>query len=176
MYPTAQSDNLIYVVSILSKIIEWGLMGIVIKFLRYSNVGGLVYNVWLYVILDWFIYLAMFKLLFYSFHISVSWWFFTGVWVRASLLMSPGLISGFWPFLAMPVVWIVSTRLPTSKSSRPFNNPLVIVPNAVFKLFSRNLLSYLHLFISSERLYICIQNVYIYMYMYTERLCICICI
>ena len=28
------------------------------------------------------------------------------------------------------VVWIVSTRPPTSKSSRPFNNPLVTVPNA----------------------------------------------
>ena len=28
------------------------------------------------------------------------------------------------------VVWMVSTRLPTSKSSRSFNNPLVIVPNA----------------------------------------------
>ena len=28
------------------------------------------------------------------------------------------------------VVWIVSTRRPTSKSSRPFDNPLVIVPNA----------------------------------------------
>ena len=28
------------------------------------------------------------------------------------------------------VIWIVSTRPPTSKSSRPFNNPLVIVPNA----------------------------------------------
>ena len=27
-------------------------------------------------------------------------------------------------------VWIVSTRPPTSKSSRPFNNPLVIVPKA----------------------------------------------
>ena len=27
------------------------------------------------------------------------------------------------------VVWIVSTRPPISKSSRPFNNPLVIVPN-----------------------------------------------
>ena len=27
------------------------------------------------------------------------------------------------------VVWIVSTRPPTSKSSRPLNNPLVIVPN-----------------------------------------------
>ena len=28
------------------------------------------------------------------------------------------------------VVWIVSTRPPTSKSSRPFNNPLVSAPNA----------------------------------------------
>ena len=28
------------------------------------------------------------------------------------------------------VVWMVSTRPPTSKSSSPFNNPLVIVPNA----------------------------------------------
>ena len=28
------------------------------------------------------------------------------------------------------VVWIVSTRPPTSKSSSPFNNPLVTVPNA----------------------------------------------
>ena len=35
------------------------------------------------------------------FHIRVSWWFFTGVWVTASLLKSPGLVSGFWPFLAM---------------------------------------------------------------------------
>ena len=28
------------------------------------------------------------------------------------------------------VVWMVSTRSPTPKSSRPFNNPLVIVPKA----------------------------------------------
>ena len=28
------------------------------------------------------------------------------------------------------VVWMVSTRPPTSKSSRPFNNSLVTVPNA----------------------------------------------
>ena len=35
------------------------------------------------------------------FHISVSWWFFTGVWVTVSLLKSPGLVSGFWPFLAI---------------------------------------------------------------------------
>ena len=31
--------------------------------------------------------------------------------------------------LSSAVVWIVSTRPPTSKSSRPFNNPFVIVPN-----------------------------------------------
>ena len=32
--------------------------------------------------------------------------------------------------LSDAVFWIVSTRPPTFKSSRPFNNPLVIVPNA----------------------------------------------
>ena len=34
-------------------------------------------------------------------HISVSWWSFTGDWVTASLLKSPGLISVFWPFTIM---------------------------------------------------------------------------
>ena len=41
---------------------------------------------------------------FYSlrvFHISVSWWFFTGVWVTASFLKSPGLLSVFWPISTM---------------------------------------------------------------------------
>ena len=32
--------------------------------------------------------------------------------------------------LSNAVIWIVSTRPPTSKSSRPFNNPLVILPKA----------------------------------------------
>ena len=32
--------------------------------------------------------------------------------------------------LSNAVIWIVSTRPPTSKSSRPFNYPLVIVPKA----------------------------------------------
>ena len=32
--------------------------------------------------------------------------------------------------LSNAVIWIVSIRPPTSKSSRPFNNPLVTVPNA----------------------------------------------
>ena len=35
------------------------------------------------------------------FHISINWWFFTGVWVTASLLKSPGLFSVFWPFSVM---------------------------------------------------------------------------
>ena len=36
--------------------------------------------------------------------------------------------------LSNAVVWIVSTRPLTSKSSRPFNNPLVIVPNALITI------------------------------------------
>ena len=32
--------------------------------------------------------------------------------------------------LSNAVIWIVSTRPPASKSSRPFNNPFVIVPKA----------------------------------------------
>ena len=33
-------------------------------------------------------------------------------------------------FLNNAVVWMISTRPPTSNSSRPFNNPLVTVPKA----------------------------------------------
>ena len=36
-----------------------------------------------------------------AFHISVSRWFFIGVWVKASLLKSPGLFIVFWPFSTM---------------------------------------------------------------------------
>ena len=32
----------------------------------------------------------------FFFFISVNWWSFTGVWVKASLLKSPGLFSVFW--------------------------------------------------------------------------------
>ena len=37
---------------------------------------------------------------------------------------------GILTVLSNAVVWIVSNRPPNSKSSRPFNNPLVIVPKA----------------------------------------------
>ena len=46
-----------------------------------------------------------------------------------SLQVSRTLLS-IQAVLSHAVVWIVSTRLPTSKSSRPFNNPLVTVPRA----------------------------------------------
>ena len=37
----------------------------------------------------------------YYYHIGVSRWFFTGGWVTASPLKSPGLFSVFWPFSIM---------------------------------------------------------------------------
>ena len=69
------------------------------------------------------------------FHISVSWWFFTWVWVTASLLKSQGSSQDSGRF-SNAVILIVSTRPPTSKSSRPFNNPLVIAPKAAITIGS----------------------------------------
>ena len=58
---------------------------------------------WIYHLFVWsksnFLLIIIYS--FSVFHISVSWWFFTGVWMTASLLKSPGLVSGFWPFSAM---------------------------------------------------------------------------
>ena len=59
------------------------------------------------------------------FHINISWWSFTGVWVTASLLKSPSYLA-----VLNNVVWMVSTRPPTYKSSSPIGNPLVTVPKA----------------------------------------------
>ena len=64
------------------------------------------------------------------FHISVSWWFFPGVWVTASLLKSPGLFSVFWPFsIMLSFGWFpLVCQLPSHQ--RPFNNLLVTMPKA----------------------------------------------
>ena len=43
-------------------------------------------------------YYYCYYLLIRVFHISVSWWSFTGDWLTASFLKSPGLFSVFWPF------------------------------------------------------------------------------
>ena len=60
------------------------------------------------------------------FHISVFHW-------SLSDSKSPQVSGTHHRILAVlsnAVIWIVSTPPPTSKSSRPFNNPLVIVPKA----------------------------------------------
>ena len=54
------------------------------------------------------------------FHVSLSRWSFTFSRTLLSILA----------VLNNTVVWMVSTRPPTSKSSSPFNNPLFTVPKA----------------------------------------------
>ena len=59
-------------------------------------------------------------------HLMVSHWSLTDI-------MSPQVSRTLLSILAVfnnAVVWMVSTRPPTSKSSRPFNNPSVTVPKA----------------------------------------------
>ena len=61
-----------------------------------------------------------------AFHISDSRWFFTEVWVTASLLKSPGLFLVFWQFSTMlSFGWSPLVRQPPSPLV-----PLVTVPNA----------------------------------------------
>ena len=69
-----------------------------------------------------------------TFHISVSRWFFTGVWVTSSLLKSPGLFLVFWPFSTMlSFGWSPLVRqLPSPPV--PLVIPLVTVPNAPITL------------------------------------------
>ena len=63
------------------------------------------------------------------FPISVSWWFFTGVCDSKSPQVSRTCLR-ILAIFSNAVIWIVSTHPPTSKSFRPFNNPLVILPKA----------------------------------------------
>ena len=63
------------------------------------------------------------------------WWFFTPASADKFLLeiewqqVSRTLLN-ILAILIIAVIWVVSTRPPTSKSSRPFNNPFVIMPKA----------------------------------------------
>ena len=64
------------------------------------------------------------------FHISVSWWFFS---LSLSDIRSPQVSRTRLRILAVlsnAVIWVVSTRPPTSMSSRPFDNTLVTLPKA----------------------------------------------
>ena len=68
-----------------------------------------------------------FTIIIIFFHINVSWWSSTGDWATAGPQVSRTLLS-ILTVLNNAVVWMVSTRPPNSKSSGPFNNPLVTVP------------------------------------------------
>ena len=79
-------------------------------FLWLSSCSGICFSnsflivLFFWEIIFWKLIIMEITIMIYSlrvFHISVSWWFFTGVWVRASFLMFPGLVSGFWPISAM---------------------------------------------------------------------------
>ena len=61
------------------------------------------------------------------FHVSVSWWSFTGVSNSKSPQVSRTLLS-ILADLSNAVVWMVSPRLLISKSSSPCINPLLTVP------------------------------------------------
>ena len=50
-------------------------------------------------------FLLLLLLLIRVFHISVSWSSFTGDWMTASFLNSPGHFSVFWPFSIMLLFW-----------------------------------------------------------------------
>ena len=78
---------------------------------------------------DYYYYYYYYYLLIRAFHNRVSRWFFTGVSDSKSPQVSRTLLS-ILAVLNNAVVWMVSTRPPTSKSFSPFSNPLVTFPNA----------------------------------------------
>ena len=69
------------------------------------------------------------------FHISVSWWFFTGVWVTACLLKSPGLFSVFWPFLIM----LLFGWSPLGRQLLNLPGPIGIIVTLMFHSFFNSL-------------------------------------
>ena len=58
-------------------------------------------------------------------------WSFSGVWVTASLLRSPGLFWVFLPDLNNAAVLVVSIFLLISKSSSPLSKPLGALPSVL---------------------------------------------
>ena len=94
------------------------------------------------------IVLFIIYLLIRVFHIGVSWLSFTGDWVTASLLTSPGLFSVFWPYYYYLLIesfshqyWLMvfHWRLSDSKSpqvSRTLLSILAVFNNAVVWMVS----------------------------------------
>ena len=75
-------------------------IGIIVNCIFHSFFSPLARSRYLSLFSHFFHYYYYYSLI-RAFHISVSRWFFTGVWVTASLLKSPGLFLVCWPFSAM---------------------------------------------------------------------------
>ena len=76
--------------------------------------------------------LVLLLLFLLSFHISVSWWSFTGVWVTASLLRSPGLFWVFWQIAAVQYSGWFQSFLWFPNYPNPF--PILLGPFQVHQL------------------------------------------
>ena len=95
-------------------------ISITVILMFHSCLGSLARSKYFY-IFSFSLIIIIIIIIIYSFrvfHISVNWWIFAGVWVTASLLKPPGLVSGFWPFLTMlPFRWFLPVRqLPSPPS------------------------------------------------------------
>ena len=72
------------------------------SFRIYHHIAYICYFVAAYLICLWHYYYYYYYLTpLRVFHISVSWWFLTGVWVTAIHLKSSGLFSVFWSLLIL---------------------------------------------------------------------------
>ena len=92
---------------------------------RYGNLSMIGWYVWIWKLQRYYYY-------YYSLEFSHQRKLMVFHW-RRSDSKSPQVSRTLLSILAVfnnAVVWMVSTRSPTSKSSRPFNNPLVTVPKA----------------------------------------------
>ena len=85
------------------------------------------------IISNFFIFIQIIIIIIFSdrvFYISFSGWFFYCSLNDSKSPQVSRTLLGILAVLSNVVIWIASTRPPTSKSSRPFNKPLVIVPKA----------------------------------------------
>ena len=79
--------------------------------------------------------------------------------------------------LSNAVIWIDSTRSPTSKSSRPFNNPLVIVPKAPITIDTIVTFMFLNFFNSLARSrYLSFFSHSFRFILWSTGMCVCVCV
>ena len=95
------------------------------------NSNRFVYITNLFEHIDYYYYHYYYYYTFRVFYMSLkNWWFLLGSLSNNKSPQVSRIRLRILTVLNNAVIWIVSTRLPTSKSSRPFNNPFATVPKA----------------------------------------------